>query len=280
MQDHKAFAPIDLSARRFALAWRAVQAAASTDSDRPQLNRTTLIEHHGNGVRLVSTDSYLLLWAWCPTSTGDMLDDFTAPDLDEAPAASVLVADPSGLPAALVKHLVKTTKLDGSTFDRKSLVHLEVGTFLAEDGQAQPSLSPDLDRPGLVIHAFGETVVAPIVEVEFPEWRDVARARPVKSAARVGLAPRYMTRLGGITVDDHRGLWFSFLGKAHGIAVDVPGWPSIHGRVMPLSDDDGPVSTQVEAPDTVDPSPIILSHERRDAFLNADGSAEDVTPVE
>lgn len=233
------FPPISLSARRFALAWRNVQHAASTDPDRPALCRTTLIERHSDGVLLVSTDGYLMLWAW---AADDDCQQY-APGMDEAPQASVLVADPSGLPAALMKYLIKSTK-DGQHIDRKSTIELSVGTF--NDQPDQPTLGGDLERSGLILSAFNEKVVAPIVELDFPDWRRVARARPVKSAARVGLAGQYLAKLGAISTDDHGGVWCSFLGQKNGIGIEVPGDPGVSGRLMPLVDYRAPGSDEVD----------------------------------
>ena len=234
------FTPMEVSARGFALAWRAVQAAASTDPNRPHLNATTLIEQFEDGVQLISTDGYVMLWSWVAGP-----EEFAvAPEIDEAPMASVLVADRSGLPKALGKYLLATTKLGGGEFDRKTTLELSVGVFDANPGQ--PTLGGAVDHPGLILTAYNETVVAPIVDLEFPDWRAIARHAPVKSTARVGLDGAYLSKLGGVKVDSARGVWLSFLGTKNGIAVEIPGWPSVHGRVMPLADET-PRSAEVVA---------------------------------
>jgi len=262
------FPIVDVSARRFALAWRAVQAAASTDPDRPALYRTTLIERHVDGIRLVSTDGHLMLWAWVPAADAD---DAPAPDLDEAPWSEVLVADPSGLPAALAKYLAKSTKLGGGSFDRKSPVTLAVGVF--DDRPNEPTLGGELDRPGLIITAFNETVVAPVVGHAFPDWRTIARHAPVKSAAKVGIAGRYLARLGGITTDDMGGVWLTMLGQKNGIAVSIPGDPHIHGRVMPLADDEAPRAMNTHV-DVVEPTGALAEFEGEGALSDAEIDAE------
>ena len=52
------------SGQLFAQAWRSVAIAASDDPDRPALFRATNIELHPDGMRIVATDSYLMLHAW------------------------------------------------------------------------------------------------------------------------------------------------------------------------------------------------------------------------
>lgn len=251
------FPPITLSARRFALAWQAVQQAASTEPDLLPLYRTTLIERHIDGVMLVSTDRYLMLWAWVP-EVGAGADDPEAfrPDLDEVPLASVLVCDEAQLTRALMKHIKASTKPQGGGQpDRKAPIDLAVGTLgaLAVEGD-QPTLGSvfDDDRPAVVMASFGAMTAAPIIAHDFPDWRPLAQAKPVKSASRVGLNAKYLARVGAIGVDENlAAVWLSFLGRSGGIAVDIPGDPRISGRWMPLVEEAAP-SDQLAPADDLD----------------------------
>lgn len=238
------FPPVTLSARRFALAWSAVQQACSDDKDRMWLYRTTLVERHYAGVMIFSTDSYLALWAWVPCiEEGDGPDvvDLTRPDLDEAPLATLLVCDEAQMTRALVKHIKASTKPQGGDQpDRKAPIDLAVGTLgaLAVTGD-QPTLGSvfDDDRPALVMASFGTMTAAPLVSAsEFPDWREIARAKPVKSASRIGLNPRYLARVGAINIDSSPGVWITTLGQRGGLAVEIPGDPRISGRWMPLAE--------------------------------------------
>lgn len=51
-------------ARTLALGWLATSLASSNDDDRPALYRTVHVECFSTGMRLLATDSYMLLRSW------------------------------------------------------------------------------------------------------------------------------------------------------------------------------------------------------------------------
>jgi|tagenome__1003787_1003787.scaffolds.fasta_scaffold18938646_2 hypothetical protein len=58
---------MDIPLRPLAKAWQATQIAASDDEARPVLHRTALVEvFEDHGLRMVSTDSFVLVRAWVP----------------------------------------------------------------------------------------------------------------------------------------------------------------------------------------------------------------------
>jgi len=58
---------MEIPLRPLAKAWQATQIAASDDEARPVLYRTALVEvFEDHGLRMVSTDSFILVRAWVP----------------------------------------------------------------------------------------------------------------------------------------------------------------------------------------------------------------------
>lgn len=221
-------APCSVSARRFALAWRAVFAAASDDIDRPEIRATVLLEQHDDrGLRLVATDTVAMLWTWVGYTEADHL---APPELEELPSRTLLVADYSGLPKALFAHIVATTKTKEGV-DRLTPVRMRVGVF--EQDPNQPTLGSAVDRDGLILSFDNEAIALPVAELDFPTWRTVAQQRPTRGLKRVGFRPDYLRLLGSIATDDRQAVELDLLGKA-GIALTIPGDPVIYGRVMPV----------------------------------------------
>ncbi len=90
--------------------------------------------------------------------------------------------------------------------------------------------------------------------VDHVRWGDEGVAHHGGGApGRLGLAGRYLARLGGITTDDMGGVWLTMLGQKNGIGVDIPGDPHIRGRVMPLADDEAPRGMNTHA-EVVEPT--------------------------
>src|SRR3954447_13226515 len=94
--------------RPLAKAWQATQIAASDDEGRPVLYRTALVEvFEGHGLRMVSTDSYILVRAWVPF---DLMGNNLEPDLDEVPDETFVVSDVDQRALGLLKYVSKLYK--------------------------------------------------------------------------------------------------------------------------------------------------------------------------
>src|SRR4051812_30904743 len=97
---------LEIPSRALGMAWRASQIVASDDKNRPVLYRSALWEgFEGHGLRLVSTDSYVLVRAWVPFEEGNM-----EPDLDEVPEYTFVVSDRDRRGLGLLKYIAKLHK--------------------------------------------------------------------------------------------------------------------------------------------------------------------------
>lgn len=181
-------------ARPLARAWLAVTQAAATADDRPVLNRTVHVERYASGVRLTSTDSYLLLTAWVPTI--DALFE-APPEFDEAPEAEAILADVDGLGAHLMKHLAKVTR-DTKDMPYGDMMTVEARLRLSE---YRPDTSPAQRLEGLSEN-FGVVEVPDVervwlrrIEWEFPSWRSIEAGFEEKRTGAVVLNPEVIGRL-------------------------------------------------------------------------------------
>src|SRR5687768_16742409 len=91
-------------ARTLARGWLSVAIASAADKARPVLHRTVSIEAFPEGLRLVATDSFVLLRSWVPNLDHDLDPE---PGLDEAPYATAVAMDPHGRAKGFLAHVLK-----------------------------------------------------------------------------------------------------------------------------------------------------------------------------
>jgi hypothetical protein len=166
---------IEVSSRQLGRAWAATQIVAPNDSGRPVLDRTALVEmFDGHGMRLVSTDSYVLVRAWVPfDDEGDNLE----PEIDEVPDSAFVVADPDHRGWGLLKYISKLYKkeLDEALVPR---VILSRQTDVPDDQGVFEGLEAETLRIEWPDH---EEIVLPLVEGTFPNWRKVENEHHVEA---------------------------------------------------------------------------------------------------
>src|SRR5436305_10638746 len=153
-----------------ARAWLSVAEASSKDKGRPALDRTMAVEFYGDGVRLVATDSYMLLTTWVPcfavTSAETVV--IAAPDLEESPLSTVVAIDEDGRAKGLFSYLLGLVSAKDAP---EILVTLTTGP------------APEISGPALVLWEGGagdcltiaaddrEALLLGLYEGEYPTWR-------------------------------------------------------------------------------------------------------------
>lgn len=223
------FTRLDVCARRFAIAWRAVIGAASTDDQRGPIYRSVLIEQHDDGLLLVATNSYLMLYTWVGRDDANHLAG--PPPIEDAPRAEIIVRDVSGLPAALFAHVAKNTKNAGVA-DRTTALELAVGRI--EPHPDRPTLGAEVDQPALIARCWNEAVAIPIVEGNYPAWRSALSPGAARGSKRVRLDPDQLRIVANVRTDDLDAVSMTFLGADRGVDLCMPGDPTIYGRLMPM----------------------------------------------
>jgi hypothetical protein len=231
------FEPTSYSARTLALAWRAVFQAAPTAEDDDERQGAIAIEQHQDGLLLTGINRAFMLWTFVASNIEDEPSKLTPDDLiDAAPIDTFMVQDKSGLPKALVKWIIATTK-DGSDRDYFERVELEVGSIEADD---RPTLDPALDRTGLTITYGDERIAVPMLELPPVSWRAVwakhtATAKKRRAFTSTGFDLGQLRRLAGVHVDEADEVAFTVLDATGAMRIHIDGRPAVHGLIMPTS---------------------------------------------
>lgn len=215
---------IELPARLFAASWLSVAVAGSEDPERPALFRSVAIELHSQSVLLVATDSYMLMRTWVPLHQA--VDLATKPDLDDAPASTVVALDADKRMNALMRFIFKDAKDDPFATVR---LRVERG-----DDPAIPSLTPEMERVHLVVEAGQETLRLSTWEGEWVSWRTVSVGTP-GHVSRVALSPDLLARCGKVVLTEGAPMViFDFCGATGPTQFAYVGCaPEIEGVVMP-----------------------------------------------
>lgn len=193
---------VDAGTRMASKAWQAVALAAGED-DRPSLDRTMLVEIYPGGVRLVATDTYILLWAWVPG-----FDPKPAP-LDDEPPFCVNVFDECGVAGALMTHL----------------------THNWADRQV---ISFDADSSGLLITVQGSVSLRlPASSSPFPRWRTAIEKQTVEPTDRLQMTEAILPVLGELSQIGGHVKVTAAGGEMGSLSVLVESDPPVHGLVMP-----------------------------------------------
>lgn len=209
--------------------WLAVRlAAADKGAEMPGFARSMHIEQHAAGVRLVATDSYVLLCSWVPDLEHSIEDE---PGLDETPIAVATALDPHHRAKGFLAHALKlATADDAPQIDVR--VRLNVGGLVDD---RRPSL-PGLEVRSVVLEMPDvERVVLDCWDGPWAAWRSVlGNLRPVDTRV-IALNPDIVGRLAKVG-PIHPGslLGWTFGGPTRPARLDViNSEPPVEGLVMP-----------------------------------------------
>lgn len=220
----------EFDAWTFARSWLAVATAASDDDERPILWRTVAVELWPNGVRLTSTDSYLLWSAWVPRVGFHANPE---PAFEELPDEVIVACDADFRGRDLLKFAYKVvTAKDAPPQNLK----VSLGPAPLEDGQF-----PGTEREAVAFSfpadvAISERVVLGTIEGHYPEWRALL-THGAKNVKEVALGPELLARIGSIKRWWGTAIKFTFTGAVS--VVHMTPRPTEHagslvGGVMPV----------------------------------------------
>lgn len=223
---------MEFNSWRLARAWNSVALAQSDDKNRPALFRTTLIEAYPEGVRLVATDSYILLKAWVPCHDYDAEDE---PGRDVLPEFTTVCADRDRRVVDLMKYVQDKTKKNGA--DTPITMSLVVGSMRPGsqgelEGMVQQAVSFHLD------HDYDERIETPIFDGAFPHWKDLWYAHVGKSTSMVTFGADGFLRLGKLSALWEKAAIRFVMGGAIGVAKFYIIAPDVNveGLAMPVAD--------------------------------------------
>lgn len=207
--------------------WRSVALAASSDKARPLLCGV-LVEQFADGVRLVGTDSYMLLTTWVPGIEAER-DLKPEPGLDEAPIATAVVLDPHGRGKGLLAH-AQQLAAKGEVDE----IRMDLGVIAVEDTDA-PGFAGMEPRWCVIELNERERVKLLLCEGEFPTWRPLLDGLTPVVTERVAMAPDLVARLAKLgKIQDETSLGWTFTGDDKPVAVElIDSHPFVSGLAMP-----------------------------------------------
>lgn len=218
-------------ARTLARGWLSVATASAKDSGRPALDRTVFVEAYPEGLRLVATDSYVLLHSWVPN-----LNNYLDPDvaLDEAPYGTAVTMDEHGRAKGFLAHVLKLAKAQGPD-DAPIEVDVQIGIPDPGGDADHPSLSGMEARYVVLELRDQERLKLRTYEGQFPVWRTLVQGFSPMSTETMGLAPSIVGRLAKLgEVQPGTMLGFQWSGPEAAARVELVGSePSVEGLVMP-----------------------------------------------
>lgn len=225
--------PMLFDAYDLARAWLAVAIAQGTDDNLPALCRTTLVEWYPTGIRLVSTDAFVLLRAWVPAGGAYTGDRASEPRLTSQPTAVTVVRDLDRRALGLFGYLRTATK--GQPEGKADPIDVVLSTDRRGDDQ-QPTLDPSLAALHFTIEVPGsERLRLDTFDGTFPTWRPLFTDHSPQPADQLIVTPLAVLRLGQLAkVYGDNALRFTLAGD-HGpilVAVEHPDI-NVRGIAMP-----------------------------------------------
>lgn len=211
--------------------WLAASLAVGSDDTLPILTGL-LIESYEDGVRLTSTDRYMVLTTWL-SADGREPDDER--EVEEAPLRSTVVLDPDGRAKALLSYLRKLSAKAAKDEIPAPLVNLSVG--VPADDEGAPSF-PGMELEQVVIDfPDHEKLALPICEGVFPAYRSILLGHEPKRTQTFSFNPELFARLGQVGKITGGFVDCTLAGPDGMVAIEVSGAllpPVIRGGVMPV----------------------------------------------
>lgn len=214
------------NAGTLARGWLSIAIASGKDKDRPALDRTVCVETYPDGVRLVATDSYMLLHCWVPAEGDELAHE---PDLDEMPVSIAVARDVDARGAGLFAHLQKLAE-DDETPD------FDVSLTIGVGREARQGAFEGLEAEWLVVeHLDHERLKLHTYDGSYPNWRAVVAGFKAESTKAIALNPSIVGRLAKVgKIHPLASLRWWFGGTNKSAQIEVDGYPLIRGFVMPV----------------------------------------------
>lgn len=219
-----------------ATAWLSVSVASGKDEARPVLDRTVSIECYPEGVRLVATDSVVLLRSWVPDREHEL--DEPEPGPDEKPYATAVAIDEHGRAKGFLSHVLKLAAVELKADREPPDVRVRLGVLDDDDFDR---FGADLTFPGMeALYVVldlpdQERLKMTTFEGDYPAWQRVVTAFRSEKTERVALNPEVVGRLAKLGKwHGNKPLGWTFGGDVRAAYVEVlESCPRVEGVVMP-----------------------------------------------
>lgn len=217
------------NAHTLAKGWRSVAIASGSDKYAPALDHAVFIEQYSNGVRLVATDSTVLLHTWCPTAEAEEEFWYDPPEWDDVPLATAVALDPHGRAKGFLAH---AQQLAGDDNAGMIEISLDLGVVVEEHEPRIAGLAPTWC---ILEMRKRERLQLRLYEGEWPNWRALYLGVVPQATAMVALNLEVAGRLAKLAkIHGTTRLGYHFAGPMAMAKVELlESIPEIHGLVMP-----------------------------------------------
>lgn len=218
-------------AATLARGWLSVALASGKADFLPALNRTVCVEEFDGGVRLVATDSTVLLSSWIPSLASEHELDGNEPGIDEAPLSTSVVMDLDGRGRGLLGYLLGKSK----KADDDEAVEVAVSFGVELDSKDRPSFEGMAERWTTFDFDGVERLRLRSYEGEFPDWRALLAHHAGKRTSAVSLNPEILGRISKLGKYHGGGILWTFGGFDKVARIEVEdSEPHVVGLAMPL----------------------------------------------
>jgi hypothetical protein len=220
-------------ARQLAIGWLSVALASGADPKTPELNRTIAIEHFDEGVRLIATDRYLLLYAFVPDVDHKPDDE---PVLEIGPGRIAIARDLDRRGQSMLAYMFALANaMDNDDDYLDDLPQVVLSLDVVEEDETEPVFA-GLEAKYVVIDYPGhERVRLDTYDGSYPSWRTVTHGfKPVTTKA-IALNTDFLARLGKLGKLHGGPLLWQFGGADKLALLEVADSnPRTRGVVMPV----------------------------------------------
>lgn len=250
--------PMKFDAYQLSRVWLSVAIAQGEDAELPVLYRSTLVEWYPTGIRLVSTDGFILIRGWVSAGSADDIDR-PEPPIARRPTSVTVVRDLDRRLAGLLGFLRKST--NGQPERKADPIDVVLHAGDRRANPATPTLSDDLAPEVFTVEVPGEERLnLPTFDGAFPSWRQFFTGHVPSHVAQMGFGPSGILRLGALSK-----FWgaiplhFTFGGDMRPVQVDLTDpTVAVHAIAMPARlhpDDDDQSDDDDPAPAPTPPAP-------------------------
>lgn len=214
-------------------AWLAVSAAAGSERDLPLTYKTVAIEEFTHGVRLISTDRWMLLTAWVP----ELGEDAVEPDISELPERTVIAADLDGRARSMLGYLLSLANRIGEDDYVEGMVEVEIKFDVrVPAGQGVPATLDGMEPTFCVLDSKDvERVYLPVHEgMRWVDWRRVFDGFTAKKTTSINFDASHLDRLGKIRKHAPGPIVWTFGGPTSAALLRYShSDPQVHGLLVP-----------------------------------------------
>lgn len=223
-----------------AKAWLAVAAAAGTNKDLPLLYKTVTLEEYPTGVRLIATDTTVLLTAFVPNL--DNYYELAEPERALLPDRTAIAADIDGRGRSFLGYVLSLAARQDAEEYVPGDIEVQIDFDVTGPGLG-PASQPSFDGMDLTYVTLStpdvEKVYLPVHQGVPVDWRPILDDFTAATTTDQTVGAELLERLGKIRKHGSGHIRLTFSGKKTPTRIEyTQSDPKVWGVYMPARDED------------------------------------------